>query len=145
MDSVKKTGITILFVVFLLCQLIPTYTFYEIDIELNNFKTVEIKKSVIQDINYIRYKPGNSYSKYLEIVLDDNKSFPFITENYEDRNKISIGDSIQKNKNNSELIFNDKEIFILKDLTNEKIFQRLFMLLIPLILACGMSFNKKSD
>lgn len=140
----KRTEIIVSCVIIFLCQLVPTYDFYKIENDLNKFRAAEIKNIKIDTINYLHYRPGNWNSKYLQIVLNDNKSYPFITENYEDREKISLGDYVQKNKNSSELLINDRDIFILKDLTMEKILERLFMLLVSSVPVLGILFGKKN-
>lgn len=64
------------FFIIFIGQLVPTYTFWEIEKGLNRFKKDDIINEKIVLTTQQRYKPGGSNSRYLEIQLSNGKIYP---------------------------------------------------------------------
>ncbi|PJJ64863.1 SH2 domain-containing protein [Chryseobacterium geocarposphaerae] len=119
-------------IIILICQLEPIYAYWEIEKKLDAFKSTKINNQIIVGINEIHYKPGNYLSKYLGIKLKDNNQYPVLIENKEEIGKITVDSVINKDSNSSIFTINNSQSFILKDLSSEKLFDRIFMFIVSL-------------
>ncbi|GEM_PF-3030291 len=122
-------------IIILICQLVAVYIFWDIDRSLSQFKKDEIINIKIIKETEKRYKPGKSSSRYLEIELENGKTYPILLVNDLNKSEIKIGSYITKKEFSSEFWINRSIGFRLKSLSNERIFNHLFMLLIS---TCGI-------
>ena len=119
-------------IILLICQIIPTYTYWEIESKLNQFKADKIINEKIVGENERHYKPGKWSSKYLEIQLTNGKIYPVLLMDEYKKSEIKIGSIITKKEFSSEFWINNSINFKLEDLTNEKIFNRIFMFIVSI-------------
>lgn len=114
------------------CQLVPTYTYSEIEHKLNRFKKNQIENKKITDKEFLFYKPSK-YKEYIEIKLENDERYPILVEDEKNISLIKIGSIINKENNSSKFTIDKSFDFKIKDLSKEKFNQRIFMLVISII------------
>ena len=118
--------------IIIICQLVSIYSFWNIDYQLNKFKSNQMVNQQVIAVVERHYKPGKSYQKYLQVQLSDGNYYPILVTHNEDISVIKVGAIVNKQKSSSQFHINYLYSFKLKDLSEEKLFHHLFMLIVSI-------------